>query len=344
MNGRDTRARRAPQPAARTYVCLEEQRKKPSDYEVTTTALLYYPARGFEVKTPVWDHYVEHQQRGMLGSQRWDSFRDPAHTTYTSYVAERRDQETFLDRLFERAPSALPNELEPLLGYVSAIRFPLHGLQMVAAYVGALAPSGRISVPAAFQAADELRRIQRLCQWLSRAGRPLAELDALGRELWQQSPELQPLRRSIEQLLVTYDWGAALVIMNGLIKPLFDRLWFSCLADLAREHREEVLEKTLHSLADDGRWHAAWFVELARLLTEESSENAQAISALLSEQYVGCVEAARAFTVGLGATLGDSKAQERVTRDLESSLGKHLAQLGLDPKPESGKGRHVDIA
>ena len=43
MNGRETRSRRASQPAPRTYPCLEQQRTKPTDYEVTTTALLYYP-------------------------------------------------------------------------------------------------------------------------------------------------------------------------------------------------------------------------------------------------------------------------------------------------------------
>src|SRR5436190_135955 len=80
-----------------------------------------------------------------------------------------------------------PRQLESLLGLLSALRFPLHGLQMVAAYVGALAPSGRISVACALQAADQLRAIQRLCQWLARSGTPVAQLDAGGREIWQQS-------------------------------------------------------------------------------------------------------------------------------------------------------------
>jgi toluene monooxygenase system protein E len=266
----------------------------------------------------------------MLRSAAWEAFQDPAHTTYTSYVAERRDQETFLDRLFEQPPTPLAPELQPLLGLLSALRFPLHGLQMTAAYVGALAPSGRISVAAAFQAADELRRIQRICQWLSRSGRPLSELDALGRELWQQAPELQPLRRGIEQLLVTYDFGAALVALNGVVKPLFARLWFEQVAGVARKHREEVLEKTLMSLADDGRWHEAWFVELGRLLIAQDSSNGRAIAESVVARRPAFSEALRALLGAFGQVLGDARERERLCADLEASLDTHLAKLGTE--------------
>jgi toluene monooxygenase system protein E len=338
MKARELRAHKSAGSAPRTYPCLESQRTKPTDYEVTTTALLYYPARGFEVKTPVWQHYVEHQQRGILRSTRWEAFQDPAHTTYTSYVAERRDQETFLDRLFERPAAALPAQLEPLLGLVSALRFPLHGLQMTAAYVGSLAPSGRISVAAAFQAADELRRVQRLCQWLSRSGRALPELDALGRELWQQSPTLQPLRRGVERLLVDYDWGSALVALNGVVKPLFDRLWFVHVTAAARLHREEVLEKTLSSFADDARWHEAWFIELMRLVGAESEDNSRAISARVADARTTFGDAARALIPAFAGVWGAER--EHIAEDLERSLDEHLAKLCLPAFSTAEEARH----
>ncbi len=342
MNGRETRARRASSPAARTYPCLAGLRTKPSDYEVTTTALLYYPDRGFEVKTPVWQHYVEHQRQGQLCSEQWDSFRDPAHTTYSSYVAERRDQEVFLDRAFALAPSPLAPELEPLLGFISALRFPLHGLQMTAAYVGALAPSGRISVAAAFQAADELRRVQRLCQWLSRSGRPLDALDALGRELWQAAPELQPLRRGVERLLVTYDWGVALIALNGVLKPLLEQLCFVRLAEVARRHREDVLAQTLTSLADDGRGHAAWFMALLRQLIAERPRNALVIAERLAEARPRFTEATCAVVELLGSVLGDAQERQRVTRELAAALEQHLAPLELGPDAgDEGRRRGV---
>jgi toluene monooxygenase system protein E len=324
MKPRELRAARAGEPARRTYLCLEGKRRKPSDYEVTSTALLYYPARGFEVDTPVWRHYLAYQRNGRLRSEHWDEFEDPAHTTYSSYVAERRDQEAFLDRLLERPPAPVARELRPLLGLFSALRFPLHGLQMTAAYVGALAPSGRITIPALFQAADEMRRVQRVCRWLSRSGVPAAELDALGRELWQQAPAFQPLRRLVERLLVTYDWGEALIALNGIIKPVFDRLWFEQLVVVAEQHHDEVLEKILSSLGDDGRWHEAWFVDLARLLHADRA-NARAFARAVDEFRPLLVQAVQALLPAFDGLLGDEGTRAYVWRELESALETHLS-------------------
>lgn len=332
MKPRELRAARAlgvGQPTRRTYWCLEGVRKKPSDYQITSTLLLYYPARGFEVDTPVWRHYQEYQQRGQLRSERWDELEDPAHFTYSTYVAERRDQEAFLDRLLERPVEPLSPELRPLLGLLSALRFPLHGLQMVAAYVGALAPSGRISIAAAFQAADELRRIQRLCQWLARSGVPIAQLDALGREKWQQGPEFQPLRQLVERLLITYDWGEALVALNGIIKPILDRLWFEQLVGVAERCRDEVLEKILSSLGDDGRWHEAWFVELSRLALASDPGNRAALQRDVAEFRPLVTRSVQALLPAFGGMFGDDGARAYVWRELDTALDSHLERAGL---------------
>ena len=341
MKPRELRAARATPPARRTYLCLEGARRKPTDYQVTSTALLYYPTRGFEVETPVWRHYVEYQQRGKLRSDRWDDFEDPAHFTYSTYVSERRDQEAFLDRLFERPAGPTPIQLRPLLGLISALRFPLHGLQMVAAYVGALAPSGRISIAAAFQAADELRRIQRLCQWLGRSGVPIAELDARGREIWQQNPTLQPLRQLIERLLVTFDWGEALIALNGILKPMFDRLWFEHLVRVAERHHDEVLEKTLSSLGDDARWHESWFGDLARLALASDANNAAAAERVVGELRPLAARAIQALLPAFDGLLGDDGACAYVCRELDGALQVHLERAGL-AAPTQGSAEVCD--
>lgn len=301
MSSRELRASRRVGPARRTYGCLEGQTHKPSDYEIVTTQLLYYPSRGFEVHTPVWQHYQAKQQRGVLRCSRWDSFEDPSHTTYSSYVAARRDQETFLDRLFEAPPQPLDLKLRPLAFGLSALRFPLHGLQMVSAYVGALAPSGRIAVAAAFQAADELRRVQRLCQWLGRSGIPIAELDAGGRELWQAKAEFQPLRRLIEQLLVSYDWGETLIALNRVIKPALEPLLAEHVPALARRHGAELLAQVLESCAVDAVWHAGWFDSLRQLLVDDDPENAAVISRCVQALRLDALAAAQGAR---GALLG----------------------------------------
>ncbi|RYZ08226.1 MAG: hypothetical protein EOO73_09185 [Myxococcales bacterium] len=318
---REIRVARALPPARRTYWCLESSRRKPTDYEITSTALLYYPERGFEVDSPVLRHYVP--------ASGWDAFRDPAALTYAGYVAERRDQEAFLDRLLERPARGLVPALEPLLGLLSALRFALHGMQMAAAYIGAFAPSGRIAITAALQAADELRRIQRICQWLSRSGRPSAELDALGRELWQQGPALQPLRRLVEELLVVYDWQQALVALSGVIKPLFDRLWFEQAVSLAERHDDEILEKILSSLGDDGLWHETWFVAFAQLAAQREPAETEKMQAQVLAWRPRAASALQALLPAFDRLLQDDGARAYVWRELDSALSAHLGRAGL---------------
>jgi toluene monooxygenase system protein E len=222
------------------------------------------------------------------------------------------------------------------LGLLSALRFALHGQQMVAAYVGSMAPSGRVSVAAAFQAADEMRRIQRICQWLSRSGVSVAQLDALGRELWQQSPSLQPWRRLIETLLVTYDFGLALLALNGVIKPVFDRLWLEQLAAVAERHHDEVLEKILGSLADDGRWHEMWFIELAKLLAEDEPENLRVMREQVATLRPQVSQAVHALLPQFGGVFGDEGERAYVWRELDQALDAHLRQLGLSTAERAG--------
>jgi toluene monooxygenase system protein E len=328
VTAREARARRVDGRARRTFLPLEPQLRKPSDYQVTSSALLYYPERGFEVETPVWQHYQEHQRGSIWSCRNWEAFEDPAHTTYRSYVAARRDQEAFLDRFFERPSPPLASGLRPLLGVLSALRFPLHGLQMTAAYVGALAPSGRICVAAAFQAADELRRIQRLCQWLSRSGVSVSELDALGREQWQEQPAFQPLRRLIEELLVTYDWGQALITLNGVVKPIFDRLWFEHLALAVAPHDDEVLLQTLRSLAEDGRWHEAWFAELAKLVFESDSRNVTAFTSVSVDAHERASHALSALLPAFAGVLGDDTACRGLAERLSATLAARWEVVG----------------
>lgn len=332
MTPRELRAARALGPGRRTYLCLEGLRRKPNDYEITSTALLYHPGRGFEVQTPT----LAHHGSSKLRSARWDSFQDPASFTYASYVAERRDQEAFLERLLASPPAPLPRSLSMLPGLLSALRFPLHGLQMVAAYVGAFAPSGRITIAAGLQAADELRRIQRLCCWLSRSGERAPALHALGRQIWQEHRLFQPLRRSIEELLVSYDWGEALVGLSGVVKPLFDQLWFEQLSNVAKRHDDELLEKILLSLADDGRWHRRWFAAFSRLALESEPGNAAVIQGFVRALRPRLLEATLAMTEALEDLFEDDAERARVRRELSAGLDAHLTSSGISTESDGG--------
>ena len=164
----------------------------PSDYELVTSELLYYPRWGFEVITPLSGWYEEHQRQSALQAPNWDAFIDPRETTYAKYTALARSREIYVDGILQSIEdsgydASLDAQWRVTLSRVlAAMRYPLHGFQMISAYIGQMAPSGRITVAAAFQTGDEVRRIQRIAYRMTQLSllEPVSSED--GRQIWQR--------------------------------------------------------------------------------------------------------------------------------------------------------------
>jgi toluene monooxygenase system protein E len=280
----------------RTYWHLEQLGRKPSDYEITTSQLLYYPARGFALKLPIERFYQTHQRGSTLRSADWEAFVDPRATTYTRYVALMREKEVYVegllnsfDEVYDRA--LLPEWLVRLEELLPVLRFPSHGLQMLAAYVGQMAPSGRLVVTGAFQAADELRRVQVFAYRLRQLQLVRHGFGENSRRVWQSDPSWQALRALIERLLVTYDFGEALVALNLVVKPLYDELFCKRFGELALAFGDRLLERVLFSLYEDGVWQREWSQALFRMLLIERPENRTVVQRWVGRHYPATLEA-----------------------------------------------------
>jgi toluene monooxygenase system protein E len=268
--------------AQRTYWHLQTRGRVPSSYEVETTRLLYHSGRGFEVPTPGGAWYERHQTGSRLKAT-FARFSDPRQTTYASYVRIQHEQEAFVDELLRSAvqgdyDGGLDGEWRNVLGrLLPVLRFPCHGLHMLAAYLGHMAPEGRVVVAFAFAAGDELRRIQRLA-YRSRQLQDLdADLGARARAEWQAHPAWQPLRELIERLLVTYDFGESLVAASLVLAPAFDALFMHELAKIATMRGDRLLAQLWFSLEHDCRWHRAFTRELITVARTEDEQNGAVI-------------------------------------------------------------------
>jgi toluene monooxygenase system protein E len=259
----------------KTYSHLADERRLPSEYQIGSSRLHWYPQRGFEVATPLGAWYEEHRSRLQCGD--WERFADPRATTYAGYTRLQAQQETFVDGLLQsiedqgydaRLPPAAVRLFDRLL---APLRFPLHGMQLLAAYVGQMAPAGRITIAAAFQAADEVRRIQRIAYRMALLQRTHAGADS--RKAWQSEPLWQPLRKLIEELLVVWDWGECFCALNLSLKPRFEELFIVGLARAARDAGDPLLAEMLGSLGHDGRWHRQWAAALAQAVVADRAEN-----------------------------------------------------------------------
>jgi toluene monooxygenase system protein E len=280
----------------RTYWHLAKLGTRPSDYDIATSRLLYYPGRGFETNVPLAAWYRDYQDGSALRCSDWDQFRDPRETTYAKYTELQRAKEAFVDGVLAaggRPPS--PAWKDTLARVLPPLRFPVHALQMLAAYAGHMAPGGRIVIACAFQAADEVRRIQRLAY-------RMRELDLAdtGREQWERDASWQPLRELVERLLVTRDWGELLIALQLAVKPRFDALFGGYLGELAREAGDDALANILFSLDEDARWHASWSHELVRVAVADRPANADVIAGYLERWRAPAQRAIAAFADVLG--------------------------------------------
>jgi toluene monooxygenase system protein E len=260
---------------AKTWSLLGQARKKPTEYEVVTAHLHYHYGRQpapFELdpNTPINTWYRTYREGSRLQTDDWEGFRDPHHLTYHSYVERQAARETYLENLVDeferrehdgRLERHWVQSLDRL--YIPA-RFPMHALQMTALYIGQMAPSSFITNAAYFQAADELRRIQ----WAAYRAKSLSLLGdvdlgsgADARRCWEEDGAWQPLRETIEKMLIAYDWGEAFAALNLTVKPIFDAVFNVQLAELARVHEDRLLALMLDDVALDsdrsGDWSAA---------------------------------------------------------------------------------------
>ena len=91
--------------------------------------------------------------------------------------------------------------------WYSPLRYPVHGLQMLAAYLAQMAPASRITNCAAFQAADEVRRLQRIAYRTVQLNGPPFDAETARRQqaAWEDTAAFQPLRELVERALITYD-------------------------------------------------------------------------------------------------------------------------------------------
>ena len=112
---------------------------------------------------------ARYQQRVAAGLRRLGSLRRSARDDLREVrgaaagQGDARRRAAAIDRGQRlRQQAAIRRWVDTLERLLPPLRYLYHGLQMLAAYVGQMAPSGRITIAAALQAADEMRRVQRI--------------------------------------------------------------------------------------------------------------------------------------------------------------------------------------
>jgi len=312
---------------------METGRRLPSEYEVVSSDLHYNFPRRFELPAgnPVIDWYARHREGSPFQADDWEVFADPRRTTYRGYNELQDRKEDVVDGLLREIDETqydarLSDEwVDFLHRWYAPLRFPIHGLQMLAAYVAQVAPASRITNCAAFQTIDEMRRLQRITYRTAQLAARRATVDgAVHRELWEEAPALQPLRELIERALVTWDWGEAFVVTNVIVKPLIDRLVNQELAGaLAAANGDPILQSIHFSLDEDAQWHRAWSAELLHMAIRDRPMNRDLVQGWVDARLPPALAAVDALVTVIDRApvrLDGSTVRARVTEAAHADL------------------------
>ena len=326
----------------KTYWHLLQQKRIPTEYEIVTSKLLCYTGEGFtgkmfELDVPLQDWYKRFQQESPLTCTSWERFRDPRETTYTKYTEIQRDKEIFVDGILEEIEASgydgqlSPRWLHVLSRVVAPLRYPGHGLQMVASYIGQMAPSGRIVITATLQAGDEMRRVQRLAYRVRQLQQLYRGFAADSKARWQTDTLWQPLRMAIEKLLICYDWAEAFVALNLVLKPLMDEMFMNYLSVLALREGDYLLGQVFYSLNEDCRWHREWSQVLTRMVIEDNSHNSVTIQGWIKKWHPVAARALQAFASLFEGKLEEAQMPplEDVTQKIDKYYRDFLSGMGL---------------
>jgi toluene monooxygenase system protein E len=183
---------------------------------------------------------------------------------------------------------------------------------MIASYIGQMAPSGRITIAAALQSADEMRRIQRIAYRIRQLQQLHPEFGADSKTFWQTDPVWQPLREVVEKLLIAYDWAESFAGLNLVIKPLVDELFMKYVSDVALRYDDYLLGQIFYSLNEDSQWQRRWSESLVRMAIEDKADNRETIQNWLNRWYPLAVRAVHPL-----ASLLDETLEQMGTRPLQ---------------------------
>lgn len=263
----------------KTFWHFHEQNVLPTEYSLLSTQLLYYPTYGFAVDNPIKRWYQTYQKNDALQCDDWDLFSDPRQTTYASYIELQNKQEIYVEEIFKTLATTSydqklnSNWLDLLENSIAVLRYPCHGLEMLAAYNGQMVPNSRLVIALSFQAADELRRVQHFAYRMYQLQKVRSEFGKDSKTQWEQAPCWQPLRQVIEKLLIVYSWSESFIVLNFCLKPLFEYLFMETFAKLALTQQDYLFAQILQTLNDDCQWHQQWSQVFLKILLDYNNES-----------------------------------------------------------------------
>jgi toluene monooxygenase system protein E len=317
----------------KTWSYLSKSKRVPSEYEVVSTRLTYHrddPKRPWNVglNEPINVWYRKYGIDCPLKHDDWEAFRDPDEVTYRAYNTIQDGQENYVDGLLEHYAKLGDDKVYPeewvkiLAGLYAPGRYLLHAAQMASSYLFIIAPSSPIGLCSSFQAADQLRWVQRVAYRTVELAnnRPGFGFNEAERQHWEEDAAWQGFRELMEKVLVTYDWGECFTSLCLVAKPAIDEAFFRQFGHVARSRQDTLLGLLAEAALRDGDRSRRWVGALVRFLQEKDG-NQKHLDAWVAKWTPLADKAIDAFCAALPDGEAAAEAAKGETRNFRSGLG-----------------------
>jgi len=333
----------------RTYSTWN-QRRVPTTYDVANHRTNYdlgerhdgsVPRLAISSDQPLPKWYRKYREGSVIRGEvpdDFDDWRDPRELTYEKYNELMDQRENTIETLYEQA-EVLERETDrnddPWLDFQHQaflpLRYPFHGLQMLASYLTMVTPSSTISTAMTFQATDEIRRQERFARRATQLQKafPDREFAESEGEVWEEAEMWQPLRKVIEELLVEYDWGRSFVGTNLVLKPLLDEVVLAQYSELFDANGSELYAQVLENFYLDADRHIEVGISVAEHMIEIDEENQEVIQDIVDEYYPAVHEAIEAFEPAFESLPPDPIAFDEVLNTVDTKYESRLDDLSI---------------
>jgi toluene monooxygenase system protein E len=327
----------------RTWSAFGDIKRRPSEYEIVTHAMHYSMRKGrdapFEANpaAPMNLWMSTYRDESPVTADDWEGFRDPDQYTYREYCARQDEKEVvvrelcseFHDRGHDKTLN--PAWVNTLRQVFTPARYPLHGMQLMAAYVGQVAPSSYITNAACFEAADYVRAV---CVIAYRTrelqiAHPKAGFVDGERETWQSEKLWQPVRKCIEEALVAYDWSESFAALNLVFRPTIETVFYKTFSEVASQNEDELTSLLLANLSDDQERAARWSSALCRYAIDKNAKNADALQMWVNKWTPAADAAAKAIADMLGTHPEVKADAKKALAAAKAARSKMLESSGL---------------
>jgi NAD(P)H-flavin reductase/ferredoxin len=280
-----------------------------------------------------------------LRSSDWYAFRDPAEQWERSFY----QLETALEQQIEGAIRSAAQEgligdfsgewVEFLRGFLQVPAFVEHGLWFALATAGRDCLSDSVATCVCLQAAMKQRSAQAIVLYamdLEAHHGPFPIESA--REIFLRGEQWQPVRRFLERLSATRDWGEVVIGTNLCFEPLLGTLLRRELGVRAAGASGDTVTPVLaRAAAQEWQWIRTWTAEFVQLLVRDApfGERNRELIASWVQDWLPLAEQAAAALAPLAPAGVDAQRAVAQARRYAAEL---LAEAGVSRRQPAAAG------